>query len=204
MQPYVPAEAVQVELTQLFDGQRIQNVFHYDMSDPQPATEFTELGTAIIASWNSIIKPQMPTTLSLVEVKITDMTTQFAPTVYITAGLPIVGTNVSPALPNNNSLVITKRTIFRGRSFRGRTYFSGLVEGQVTGNAVSAAYQTGFINFCNAIRVVTTTNYEWYMAVVSKRQNNAWLTQAVVTRVSGFTTDGQVDSQRRRLPGRGA
>lgn len=204
MQPYVPAEAVQVELTMLFDGQRIQNVWHYAMDSPKPPAEMDELGDAIITSWNSIIKPQMPTTLSLIEVKVVDLTTQISPTVYITTGLPIVGTNVSPALPNNNSLVITKRTALRGRSYRGRIYFSGLVEGQVTNNAVSAAYQTGFINFCNAVRVITTTNYTWEMAIVSKRQEGQWLTQAIVTAVTGFTTDGQVDSQRRRLPGRGS
>jgi hypothetical protein len=115
-----------------------------------------------------------------------------------------VGTNVSPALPNSNALVLTKRTALRGRSYRGRIYVPGLIEGQVTANAVSSAYQTNYLNFWNGLLTITTTQNSFEMVVFSKKQNGSWLAQGILTPVIGFTTDGQVDSQRRRLPGRGS
>jgi hypothetical protein len=204
MQPYVPADAVEVDITYLFDGQRCQNVVHYAYDSVPVPDDMVELGNEIISAWDSGMKAWMPSTLSLIEVKLTDLTTQISPSVFATTGLPVVGTNVSPALPNSNALVLTKRTALRGRSYRGRIYVPGLIEGQVTANAVSSAYQTNYLNFWNGLLTITTTLNSFEMVVLSKKQNGSWLAQGILTPVIGFTTDGQVDSQRRRLPGRGS
>jgi hypothetical protein len=204
MQPYVPADAVEVDITYLFDGQRCQNVVHYAYDSVPVPDDMVELGNEIISAWDSGMKAWMPSTLSLIEVKLTDLTTQISPSVFATTGLPVVGTNVSPALPNSNALVLTKRTALRGRSYRGRIYVPGLIEGQVTANAVSSAYQTNYLNFWNGLLTITTTQNSFEMVVFSKKQNGSWLAQGILTPVIGFTTDGQVDSQRRRLPGRGS
>lgn len=204
MQPYVPADAVEVDITYLFDGQRCQNVVHYAYDSVPLPDDMIELGNDIIAAWDTGMKAWMPVTLSLIEVKLTDLTTQISPSVFATTGLPVAGTNVSPALPNSNALVLTKRTALRGRSYRGRIYIPGLIEGQVTANAVSSAYQTNYLNFWNGLRTITTTLNSFEMVVLSKKQNGSWLAQGILTPVIGFTTDGQVDSQRRRLPGRGS
>lgn len=204
MQPYVPADAVEVDLTYLWDGQRCQNVLHYAYDSLPLPDDMIELGNDIIASWDATFKAWMPTTLSLIEVKVTDLTTQISPSVFATTGLPIAGTNVSPSLPNSNALVITKRTALRGRSYRGRIFQPGLVEGQVTANAVSGAYQANYLAGWNAILSITTTLNAFNMVVLSKYQDGVWLNEGILTPIIAFTTDGQIDSQRRRLPGRGS
>lgn len=202
---YVPVPNIaQVELFQIWDNQLCENVLHFEPAIALTPTLMTEIGGALVTWWNANIKAWVPSTLSLTGVKVTDLTTQFAPVVNISAGLPIVGTNVSPSLPNNCALVLTKRTLLRGRSFRGRVYQPGMIEGQVTNSAVSSAYVTNFLNAYNSIKTVATATTTWDMVVVSRKQAGAWLSVGEAHPVTGFTSDGNIDSQRRRLPGRGA
>lgn len=204
MPPYVPVEAVQVDMTWIWDGQRCQNVIHYAVDSPPTPVNMTGLGNAIVAAVTAGYLAFLPTSLSLVEVKVTDLHTQISPAVFVTSGLPKTGTNVSPSLPNNCAMVITKRTALRGRSYRGRWYQMGLVEAQVNANAITPTYQGHYLAFLSSLLTFTTGGEVFDMAVVSKKQGGNWLTQGIVTPVTGFTTDGLVDSQRRRLPGRGS
>lgn len=205
--PFIPAPGVvQVELTADMAGERTQNVLHYKIDDGlYSEPEMTALGEAIVAYMaQSFVKGLYPSTWQLIGVRVIDLTADFAPAIDIVTGLPVTGTRAGAQLPNNCALVITKRTIFRGRSYRGRIYFGPLVEADVTNNAVSGAYVTSLVTNLSGLITITDANSEVHrMQVLSRYTNKNPRIEAVATPVLGFTCDGILDSQRRRLPGRG-
>lgn len=201
---FIPTpKTIQVELMYLWDSQTVQTVLHYDAADAIAPTEYPNIGAQIVSLWNANLKGCITTGVSLTQVKITDMASEFGPSLSYGTGLPIAATLTGPSLPNNCALCVTKRTILRGRSYRGRIYHPGLGEPDVTANTVSAARVNTILAAYEALRVVTANSIVYYMCVVSKVGDGVPRAEGIPTRVQSFTTDGLVDSQRRRLPGRG-
>lgn len=195
---------VQAELIYTWDGQIVENVVHFMPDVPPTPTLMAELGAALVTWFGVDVGPYVSNTVSLIEVKLTDLTTAFAPVVNHSAGLPLTGDRVSASLPNSVALVLTKRTGLRGRSFRGRVYQVGLCEDQVTANAVIGTSLTGLVASWNNNIEITTAGATWEMGVVSRFENNIPRTEGLFTEITNFSTDGRVDSMRRRLPGRGS
>lgn len=204
--PYIPvSDTVMAELFMIWDSQLIETVLHFSpVVAGYNLAQMGDLGDALVTWWGTNIKPGMPTTLSLSGVKITDMASETGPVVDVSTGLPVIGTNASPSLPNNVACVFTKRTALRGRSYRGRIYHPGLCESMVTGNTVLASQVTTNITAYNLLRSFTANTKVWKLQVVSRRFEGADRLTGVTEPVTGFTSDGVVDSQRRRLPGRGS
>jgi hypothetical protein len=114
------------------------------------------------------------------------------------------GLGASPGLPGSVAFVITKVTALRGRSFRGRIYHIGLSEADVTGNTVGVASADsilqGWVQYRTAVETASASN----MSVVSCEANGVPRLIGVATPVTALVLrDNSVDSQRRRLPGRG-
>lgn len=204
--PYIPSvNTVQAELIYTWDGQFCETVLHYVPTVlGWTSVELAELGAALVALWNVNIKPSVAATLALTAVTLTDLNTQTGEVYNVASGLPIVGTNASPSLPNNVAIVLTKRTALRGRSYRGRIYHPGLTEGAVVNNNVPSPGIGTIIAGWNAFLSVTTSSHVWKMVVMSRYNANSPRVTATTTQVTGLTSDGSIDSQRRRLPGRGA
>jgi hypothetical protein len=139
-----------------------------------------------------------------VAVKVTDLSSVSGFSLTLTGSLPIAGGNASPALPNNTALVITKRTLQRGRSFRGRIFHPGLTENQVTANQVAGATVSALVAAYENFKGFTLTDGEAVLCVLSRYSGGNARVTGLMTPVENFTSDGFIDSQRRRLPGRGA
>jgi len=203
--PYVPAaNTCKAELVYNWDGQIVENVLFYTPQATLTLALMNELGAYLVNWFNVTMKGQLPTTISLINVRLTDLTTQTAPVANYATGLPIAGTSASPSLPNNCALVITKRTAFRGRSYRGRIYHPGLMEADVTNSQVSSGKVTTLLAAYNLIRLFTNLGTDWVMSNVSLVSGGFARVVAEVKPVVSFDSDGRVDSQRRRLPGRGS
>lgn len=203
--PYIPVvDVVQAELFMLWDGSNVENVLHFEPDTPPSLALMGELAAHLVTWWNANIKPLCAPQLQLNSLKLTDLSTEFAPVLNYNTGLPLVGTSATATLPNNVAFVVTKRTALRGRSYRGRIYVAGLTEGAVTGSVVAASVVTAYLNAYNLIKSFSTAGAAWTMQVVSRHQGGVPLINGIATDVTGFTSDGVVDSQRRRLPGRGA
>lgn len=202
---FIPAPSIcQAELIYAFDTQVCEIVLHFEPTTALTPTKMTELGAYLVAWWNTNLKTLTPPQASLTAIKLTDLTTNIAPVVNYGVGLPIVGTNASPSLPNNCAMVITKRTLLRGRSYRGRIYHIGLNEAAVTTNTVLSTYVTSCLVAYNILLSFVTASATWDMVVVSRFENNAPRVTADSNQVVSLDCDGVVDSQRRRLPKRGA
>lgn len=89
---------------------------------------------------------------------IRDLNVENQPLILSTTG-NTVGTSVSPALPSETAVVITKRTAFVGPAHRGRIYFPGFATNALgAGNVVAAATVTALNNWAAIISGVLTAN----------------------------------------------
>lgn len=120
-----------------------------------------------------------------------------------TASLPAPGQSTSPPLPNNTSLAMSLRTAQSGRSFRGRNYVAGLAEDAVAGNTVNGSMVTALLDVWDSL-THAGGDAGWQAVVVSRISGGVPRTTGVTTPITSVVVfDDQVDTQRRRLPGRG-
>lgn len=200
---FVPVpNTARCELRFTQDAQLMANVIHVESPNPLQVDDLQIIGTTIV-EWYDSFRTVVCNQVTLREIDIRDLSTQSGIGIIWNTGLPLAGTVASPALPNNVTVAIKWGTGLTGRSFRGRTYHIGLTEGQVVNSEVDSAFAAPILSGYNALPALLTTN-GYSMVVVSKFSNNA-------PRVTGVTTpilnaayaDTVIDSQRRRLPGRG-
>lgn len=204
--PFVPTpNCVSVEMLYTQDGQQIENVLHYVKASPWGLASMEELAQGIFDIWSTTWAADNPTNLTWDGIRVTDLSSQTGPVLIFQDDLPIVGTNVSPALPNNCAMVVTKRTALRGRSFRGRVYHPGLTEARVTGNTITTNFATTVANQYENLIVIEVQGGadEALMVVLSLVADGQPRTEGQATPVTRMEVNLTVDSQRRRLPGRG-
>jgi len=208
--PFVPVEnTVLVELRYDYLLQKVENTLWFlGDSAPDPAS-MTTLGEEIIGWWDGGLRTLQNSGVQLREVVVTDMTSAVGPQVTVTTGLPLSASVTEEPIPSSNSLVVSFRTVNRGRSFRGRNYFVGLSRTQIDGNVVIGGFMDSLkLAYEGLPSVATVAGYTW---VVASRFSGVDGDGDPIPRVAGITTpittvlivDNLVDSQRRRLSGRG-
>jgi len=201
---FIPVpNTIQAELVYVWNGETCENVLHYEATGAPDLAEMTALAAALATWWNTNIRTIVSNQLSLTNIKITDLNFANAPGIDYSVGMPMIGAVANDSMPNNVSLSIAKRTVFRGRSFRGRIYHAGLAETQVAGNDVLLATGNSILAAWELAKTFTAAGETFTMVVVSKYSGGAERAEGLTTPVTNFTTDRKVDSQRRRLPGRG-
>jgi hypothetical protein len=111
---------------------------------------------------------------------------------------PNPGTASGNATPANAAAVISWRTGALGRRYRGRTYLPGISESQQATSTVNAAYITNATALANLIMGFTNGG-----GVVGVRSVVASFVGQVLLDTLFFIIDTAIDSQRKRLIGRG-
>lgn len=204
--PFVPvADTLMAELRFISQGQKIENTLYFQGSAGVSSSLASDLGDALISWWDTQFQPITSDTMSLVEVFVTDLTTDTSFTVSDTAGLPLTGASTTEALPANVAHCVSFRTAQRGRSARGRNYVAGMTEADTNGSLISstivADHVTAYTILLGAGAFVP--GLEW--VVVSRFHNGAPRVAGLAIPITNvLSVDAVVDSQRRRLPGRGA
>lgn len=190
-------------MTFLQDGQYLINKHHYLNTAGWDEGSLNNLGTAIREWWDTEMKVFAPTTLSLVEIEVVDLTANSGLGITVQTGLPIVGTATGAALPNNVTIAVKKGTGFVGRSFRGRTYHVGLMENMVVNNTLNASDVTALRDKYDLLKEPLGAVIPVDLCVLSEVSEGTQRTEGICTVVTGIGIDPILDSQRRRLPGRG-
>lgn len=154
---------IEVDLVwNLASGKQVKNVLHGRVAPAFASTAAIAQAVyaALIASaswtaWAALL----PTTVSLANISLRDLRSLNLPFVTST-GAATAGTSVSAALPPGASLVVTERTNFAGRGFRGRVYLTGLASNVlVTGTgALTGAANTAAVNFLTAVQTALTSS----------------------------------------------
>lgn len=203
---FIPVPGVaEVTFHQTSLGEKVVNVLHYFADTLTSAADLDVLAFEAFQWWATNAAPLLPDSVSLDFVRAKDLTTESGAQVEYGGSGPEPGQSASPALPNGCALVITKRTSIAGRSYRGRIYVCGLIESNVDGNTVQPTTVTNWLDaWGQALTVNTTGPTPLPMVVVSRFFEGAPRVTGIHTEVTELTSDGFVDSQRRRLAGRGS
>jgi len=194
--PFVPIpNAAKITVKGDYFGQLVENVWTCLTSGAPTLGDLESIASVVIANYPAIVEP-LSTSLTISEVTVRYLGDEAGPEVTNVPVTPIAGTNASPGLPGNVALCVSLRTALAGRRFRGRKYFSGWTEADVVGNQVDAGAVADIVAACNAF--IADMIAEGYpLTIVSY----TGLTNTNV--VTALCIDPYVDSQRRRLPGRG-
>lgn len=203
--PFIPTPlCVSAEIRMICHGQKIENTLSFLHPNGWTPATAQDLANHLLTWWTTLYRVPVSSDVTLREIVVTDISTQnsFQVTQPAPAPAPQGAVNIGAA-PNNVSLTYSFRTTKIGRSFRGRNYVVGIprehivddIVGTVYTNAMQSAYDTLAFS-------VLPVNATW--VVVSKFNNKAPRAQGVATEIVRVVlVDNVVDSQRRRLTGRG-
>jgi len=209
--PFVPVPNVAlVEIRMLAMAQLVENTLWFEFGSAPDAADLTALLEAVESWWVSEVKPLTSSRVGVREFVATDMSSQTGPVASLAGTILDVGSNTPNAMPLGTTLTVSFRTALRGRSFRGRNYIVGLTEDQVDGNAVEAGVATSWSDAYSQLPVPTLAA-GWTWGVVSRFSGIDPATGDPIPRAEGIFTpitavvvvDDFIDSQRRRLSGRG-
>jgi hypothetical protein len=152
--------------------------------------------------WTTPLKPTLTTGNTLRQIRATDMTVEGGPQ-YVRS-VSEAGTNAGDINALSNAAAVSLRTAKRGRSYRGRIYISGWEAGLLTDQVTfGSGLVTNLSNFVTGLQTALDA-LGMDLVVPSKQHNNVVTNPAELNEVIAVVIDTKVDSQRRRLSGRGA
>lgn len=166
-----------------------------------PAVDFTDIDNVIVSNWATTFKPLQSTDCTMTQQVITDQSVEAGAQQIFTFAQ--TGTAASAALPSNAALVMSYRTAKRGRSFRGRSYLTGIpLSARNSATDITSTYAAAVaLAIATLMPAIDTAGFAHVVA--SKQHNGVVQNPALVTPVTAYVVDGHFDSQRRRLFGRG-
>lgn len=211
---FVPCPNVaEVTVKQTHLGENVVNVYHVESATAWDETALSELGIQFRTWWETETRTERSVEACLIEVCARDLTTQSGLAVCTPHGVVNCGAATGDALPGNVTIAIKEGTSLAGRSFRGRSYWVGLSEGHVDGNVIDPGTATAIVGDMNELSArVNALGH--VLVVVSKMSGSTCDTgsckriptpraSCITTPITGYAIDPSMDSQRRRLPGRG-
>lgn len=216
--PFIPAEnTAQVRVNQTLHGQKITNTFYVTKNAEWGTADLVALANLFISWWNDDLSDNLSVNLGLTSVSARSMQAEDAPGVEIAAPALSVGLLPEQAATGNVAFVVKHVTGLTGRNRRGRSFVAGLTEVQVEGNLVAALTRDTILVAFGELRDRLIA--AGYVPVVASFYDGTALVPlgdgqivkrpvprdaALLTPIEGYVADVELDSQRRRLTGRGA
>jgi len=200
---FIPvADTAKVAITMLQRGQRLVNVFHFTKAGGYTTeAEVNDLAGNFATAWIANIAPLQANTVTGLTVTATDLSVDGGAGAEI--AIVYTGGGGGGDLPTNCTISVKWNTGHAGRSYRGRTYFVGMVVGAVVGDDISGAYGTSLTTAFDAL-LDDMAGFGDTMCVVSYYHLGVPRAAGLVTPITNSSlADLHIDSQRRRLAGRG-
>lgn len=201
---FIPAANVaQIEMRGTAHVERVENTLYFrKQTGTILQTDLDALTLYMSQEYLLAWKLQLPAQYTHREVYGTDLTSAISFVSTNTAQANTVGTLAGTGAPGNVTFVLSFRTPQRGRSGRGRNYWPLLSTSDVTGNFLSVARRNALIAVYN--RLISAPPLGWVWGVLSRYENGLpRVAGQFITITNVIATDDAVDSQRRRLAGRG-
>jgi len=185
-------------------GQQIENVHHVKYAGDGDAAELAAIAD-IYNTWEiDTLMPLLSSALTYRGIEVRDLAVPAGAIGVAVPEAPIDGSITEDSLPGGTAFVISLRSGLAGRSARGRTYVAGIPISKKTGNQVVGSFASDLVSaFNDLIALLEAAGH--FLVVVSRF---AELVERVVPATFTITTatavDTNLDSQRRRLNGRGS
>lgn len=195
---------VQVDAIFSLFGQNVENVFHIQWPGGVDAVAIADSATAVRDWVEASYLPLLSNQIQFLRCEALNLDIDNGGTSVAFATGAGTGGTASASLPGGSAFCVSLRTAQSGRNHRGRKYVMGIPEAGRSGNQVTGAYRTqmesAFADLINDIQSVNAV-----LVVVSRFLNNVLRLEAIVTEVIAIVaSDTNIDSQRRRLTGRGS
>ena len=190
-------------INQRLFGEQVQNTL-YAIRNPDWDAASLSNAVAAVASWfEDSIMPLRSTDLSLVGVDARALTTENAPFVSFPISPTVQGGVLSASASGSIAWVISFRTGLTGRSARGRNYCAGIAEADTAQNLVSEPFATGTVAAYELLPSIFG-QFGAIHVVLSRQAAKVIRPAAFAFAITAYVAvDRNVDSQRRRLAGRG-
>lgn len=208
---FIPvANTAHVRLEGRVDGCQTINNLYFRQPGGIFFADIQSLAVNMDAWFNLSLATDLSEQWNTIATHVRDLTTQ-AGLVADFASAPTAGGEPSEPAPNNVAACISFRTGTAGRSFRGRNFLPAIPNNKITTNTLDSGFMTAVrLNFEMLLPGGGTLPGDWEWVVVS-RHSGVDVDGDPIPRVAGVATpvstvvwtDPTVDSQRRRLPGRG-
>jgi hypothetical protein len=194
---------VQCDVLFLLFGQVMENVYYVKFDGGVDAVAIADaantIGAWVLDSW--LAHQSFNVQFTGVEAKNLDI--EFGSIATFTPTSPAFGVIGVAAEPGNVSYSVSLRTANSGRSFRGRKYVIGIPSTSRTGNQVSSGWATDIKASLDVLRSLLES-INGVLSVVSRIAEGVRRLEALSTPVTSISlVDFNIDSQRRRLTGRG-
>lgn len=203
--PFIPVpNTASVECIYEWDNQIVENTLYYTLGTATPdLSDLTALVEAVSGFIRSGLLPLMADTITLLRLVGRVLETLDGIQYISTTGLPQDGASTAESMPNNVAACISLRTGLAGRSFRGRNYVPGLTIANIDHNQLNPSSLAAIVDVYTAL-IAPVPASAWNMSIVSRFTAGAARAEGIATPVTQVVfVDNIVDSQRRRLPGRG-
>lgn len=204
MAEFVPTPgAVRVDAIQTNSGSNMENtLWYYFASGEVTVADMLALGSAINGIFDTSFVPLHPGSWSFRGCVITDQSSIDAPSVLV-PDLGAVGTNAGDVMPNNVAWCVSFKTAGRGRSSQGRNYLPAIPRDSVFEDLLDVTYAEAVITAYNRL-LEPDLGLGAHLVVVSHVTGGLPRAAGLVEPVVAITwADLIIDSQRRRLNGRG-
>jgi len=199
----VPNSA-KLEAIYSWNGATCVNVHYYHNESPFNSNTLFDLCEAYFNWFDDYGKLLCSNEANLMSIRATDVHVEDGEGIDYSSGLPIAGNNVTNSVPNNVAACISWHTPYRGRSFRGRTYHIGMPSAKVLGSLIIAGHVTELKDTYQLLMTLSGSYGTYNKVIVSYFNNGTRRAAGLPTDVTSVSVNNVVDSQRRRLPGRGA
>jgi hypothetical protein len=131
----------------------------------------------------------------------------YNPALPLALDLPIVpaeaGTRIGVPEAGNVTVTMSERTGLAGRAFRGRMYVPGISENDSLANDTISSVLAGLLSTAMQNLITTLFSAPEEMAIFHRPHIPPHPLDNLTTFVTSYVIENILDSQRRRLPGRG-
>lgn len=203
--PFIPVPGVfKVTLVYSLFAQKMMNVFNVRSGGGVLTADADRIEAVFANWWTTSMRTQVTTSLSLVTIVLDALNAEASLHKEYTSGWTAPGLMGGTPFPGGTTTSVKLATGIRGRSYRGRIYWPGLTINQVTNGLVTTTARDAIAVSANLLRTSLAADVASdKLVVVSYCQDGSWLTEGVATEITSASAHLLVDSQRRRLIGRG-
>lgn len=194
---------VKISLIFAHDTRQYVNTLHVSKAPAWSLADLSELGVAVLAWYNTFYKLALTAGVALTTIQMRVLDPALPLALDMPVSPPSAGTRIGTMEAGNVTSTMSWRSGLAGRAFRGRSYIPGMPEPDVTADdriasvlvsiLANAAQQWVF----GALPILVSSGIFHRPGVVPHPLDN------VFTPLVTYVIENILDSQRRRLPGRG-
>jgi hypothetical protein len=203
---------VAVDVIYDLDSQLIENTLYFSKATAVAPEDLASLVETVNETIRGNLIPLLSNVIQLLRVIGTLMDVIDGITYISTTSLPLAGGISEEPVPSNVAGCISIRTGASGRSFRGRNYIPAIPNSLVSLNTISSVFTSDVEGAYAQLRTnvdaigwthVVVSRFSGFTIVDGKKVPTPREEGIATPVINAFFVDATVDSQRRRLPGRG-